>query len=163
MTSTPSPPVRLKMRRELLQPLHAPIDANARRVRDQDAENLARLMLDAYRGTVDDGGEGPDEALSEVRKLLQGGYGDFNAGVSEVIEQDGAIVATTLVTQYQGAPLIAFSLTHPTYQRRGLARGGLLRALEALRQSGHTQAYLAVTSTNLPALTLYELLGFQRV
>lgn len=163
MTQPSIPPARFKMRRALLEPLHAPLHARARKVQLHDAESLARLMLEAYRGTVDDGEEGPAEALSEVYKLLQGGYGDFNAKASEVIEHDGEIVATTLVTEYQGAPLIAFSLTHPTYQRRGLARGGLLRTLEALRQTGHTQAFLAVTSTNLPALTLYESLGFQRV
>jgi GNAT superfamily N-acetyltransferase len=134
--------------------------AGARPVRPDDAPALAALMLDSYRGTVDDGGEGPDEALAEVGKLLSGGYGMFNFNCSELVERDGRVIAATLVTEYESEPLIAFSMTHPDWQRRGLARAGLVRAMRALKDECRIHVNLAVTDTNTPARRLYESLGF---
>lgn len=119
-------------------------------------------MLDAYRGTVDDAGEGPDEARAEVNRLLIGGYGPFDFGASELVERDGGVVGATLVTMYEGAPMVAFSMTAPAWQRRGLARAGLLRGMARLRDAGATSVRLAVTDANTPALRLYESLGFAR-
>lgn len=138
----------------------APGAAGARAVRRDDAEPLARLMLEAYRGTVDDGGETLDDARAEVAKTLDGGYGRFDFGASEVIEREGEIVAGTIVTHYQGLPMIAFSLTVPAWRRRGLARGGLLRAMARLADAGYERVQLAVTCGNTAAERLYESLGF---
>lgn len=163
--------MRLKMQRLLSGPegnalaelMAAPATRNlagARSVRHEDAAALAALMLDAYRGTVDDGGEGPEESLAEVRKLLSGGYGTFDFGCSELVEREGRVIAATLVTEYENEPLIAFSLTHPDWQRRGLARAGLVRAMRALQDDCRVHVNLAVTATNTPARRLYESLGF---
>lgn len=140
-----------------------PIEVGAREVRRDDAESLARLMLEAYRGTIDDGGETLDDARSEVVKTLDGGYGRFDFVASEVIERGGAIVACTIVTYYQGLPMIAFSLTLPAWRRLGLARGGLLRAMARLAGAGHGIVQLAVTCGNTPAERLYESMGFRDV
>lgn len=138
-----------------------PADAGAREVRGDDAESLASLMLEAYRGTIDDGGETLDNARAEVQKTLEGGYGAFDFDASEVIEREGVVVAGTIVTHYEGLPLIAFSLTLPAWRRRGLARGGLLRAMHRLALGGHARVQLAVTRGNTPAERLYESLGFR--
>jgi hypothetical protein len=43
-----------------------------------DAEALARLMLDAYRGTIDDeGGHSFEDAKAEVRRTFDGEYGEM--------------------------------------------------------------------------------------
>jgi ribosomal protein S18 acetylase RimI-like enzyme len=155
--------MRYRMKAMLAAPPAAsppPKDAGARPVRDADHQALAALMLDAYRGTVDDAGEGPDECLAEVRKLLDGGYGPFNWHASELIERDGTVVAATLVTDYDGGPMIAFSLTAKAWQRRGLGRAGLLRTMDRLRAAGRERVDLAVTAANTPALRLYESLNF---
>jgi len=39
-----------------------------RLLEDADASALANLMLAAYRGTVDDHGEGPEDASSKTRQ-----------------------------------------------------------------------------------------------
>ncbi|NUQ53048.1 MAG: GNAT family N-acetyltransferase [Phycisphaerales bacterium] len=153
------------MRRKLAADLavsrtHAPVDAGARRVRVEDAEALGVLMLEAYRGTIDDGGETLDDARGEVVKTLTGGYGAFDFEASEVIEREGVVVAGTIVTHYEGLPMIAFSLTLPAWRRLGLARGGLLRAMERLTLAGHARVQLAVTRGNTAAERLYESLGF---
>jgi GNAT superfamily N-acetyltransferase len=128
-----------------------------------DAEGLARLMLDAYRGSVDDAGETLDDARAEIGKLTGGAYGRFDPDASEVAIHEGAPVAATLLTHYEGAPMLAFSLTLPAWRRRGLARGGILRAVRRLREAGYESLSLAVTAGNDPAMRLYESLGFVRV
>lgn len=125
-----------------------------------DAPALAALMLDAYRGTIDDGGGGPDEAAAEVSRLLAGDYGPFDQGASELVERDGGIVSATLVTSHGGMPLIAFSMTASRWKRRGLARDGLVRTLHRLRAAGAVAIHLAVTPGNTAAERLYASLGF---
>jgi RimJ/RimL family protein N-acetyltransferase len=119
-------------------------------------------MLAAYRGTTDDEGGGPDEAAKEIELLLGGAYGRFNTDASEVVETAGILAHATLVTEFQGAPLIAFSMTDPAWKRRGLARAALLRTMDRLRRAGQREVHLVVTAANTPALALYESLGFIR-
>jgi len=137
-----------------------PDDLSARPVRDHDRPALAALMLTAYRGTVDDTGEGPEEAAAEISRLIKGAYGPFDAAVSEVVFREGSVVNATLVTEYQGHTLIAFSMTAPEWKRRGLARAGMLRVMDRCRRAGRAKVFLAVTAANTPALRLYESLGF---
>lgn len=140
-----------------------PADADARSVKHEDSEALAHLMLAAYRGTIDDGGETLDDARAEVRKALDGGYGAFDFGASELIERGSRVVSSTIVTHYQGLPMIAFSLTLPEWRRQGLARAGLRRTMHRLALAGHQRVQLAVTSGNTPAERLYGSLGFADV
>ncbi|MCC6969642.1 MAG: GNAT family N-acetyltransferase [Phycisphaerales bacterium] len=156
------------MRRKLAADLAVSIppppgDSGARRVTRADAEALAHLMLGAYRGTIDDGGETLDDARGEVVKTLTGGYGAFDFEASEVIEREGVVVAGTIVTHYERLPMIAFSLTRPEWRRQGLARGGLLRVMHRLARARHARVQLAVTCGNTPAERLYESLGFTDV
>jgi ribosomal protein S18 acetylase RimI-like enzyme len=132
-------------------------------VRSDDRSALAALMLAAYRGTVDDAGEGPQEAAAEISRLFDGAYGIFDASCSEVVVRDLSVVNATLVTEFRGHAMVAFSLTAPAWKRRGLARAGLLRVMERLRLSGRHAVDLAVTATNAPARRLYESLGFVEV
>jgi hypothetical protein len=153
--------MRVRMNADLTSGRPSPgLDATARPVRADDANCLADLMLDSYRGSIDDGGETLDDAKAEVARLLAGEYGAFDFEASEVIERDGRLVSATLVTRYEGTPLIAFSMTASEWKRRGLARGGLLRTMDRLRKASQPQVSLAVTKGNVPAEALYVSLGF---
>lgn len=153
----------------------APLDG-ARGPQAEDAEALATLMIDAYHGTIDDGGETIEFAREEVARLLSHQWGRFDVGdaaASVVVEREGELASATLVTHLSGTewpsatswdtgPFIAFSMTSPRWQRLGLARAGLLRAVTKLTQRGEKTLKLVVTRGNEPAERLYESLGFVR-
>jgi GNAT superfamily N-acetyltransferase len=50
----------------------------------------------------------------------------------------------------------------PEYRGRGLGRALVLKALHGFQAAGLQRAYLEVTASNLPALQLYQQLGFRR-
>lgn len=145
-----------------------------RRVRAEDAEALARLMIDAYRGTIDDGGETIEFAREEIARLMSHEWGRFEVGdaaVSVVVEREGTLASATLITHLSGTewpsatswdtgPFVAFSMTSPRWQRRGLARAGLARVMADLAQRGEKTLKLVVTRGNEPAERLYASLGF---
>ncbi len=143
--------------------MHRPVadDPQARPPTPDDATALAHLMLDAYRDTIDDDGESLDDARATVQQLFAGDFGDLLWPVSEVVERAGRVVAATLLTRWQGHPFVAFTMTAPLHQGRGLARAGLLRAINRLAADGRTTVRLVVTQGNAPAERLYERLGFR--
>jgi len=121
---------------------------------------LAELMLDAYRGTIDDEGESLDDAIGVVESLFKGVFGVLDTGASVVFAEKGNLLAATIVTHHEDHPLVAFSMTHPTATRRGLARRGLRHAIGQLARSGCRDLRLVVTSGNLAAEALYASEGF---
>lgn len=125
-----------------------------------DAEKLAELVLAAYRGTIDDEGETPDETLEMVRQLFAGEYGVMLWNVSELCLSQGRPVAATICTVWQGRPFVAFMVTAPEWKGRGLARAGLTRAINRLAAAGDPLLRLVVTVGNVPAEKLYTSLGF---
>lgn len=52
--------------------------------------------------------------------------------------------------------------THPAFQGRGLANAVMAAGLQRLQKMGMTQANVCVETENLPAIHLYESLGFKR-
>ena len=126
-----------------------------------DAEALARLMHAAYRGGIDDEGETPDDTRTTVRQLFEGAFGAMLWSVSEVAECDRELVAATLLTLWSGGPFVAFAITAPGHRRRGLARSGLVRAMNRLAAGDETVLRLVVTQGNTAAEALYESLGFR--
>ena len=134
----------------------------------EDADALARLMLDSYRGTVDDAGETLDDASRDVAKLFAGDFGAMDWQASLVLEDARGLIAATIVTRDRVAPpplspgeaFLAFSMTAPECKRRGLARAGLECVIAELRRRGEPRLHLVVTRTNTPAVMLYRSLGF---
>lgn len=118
-------------------------------------------MLAAYRGTIDDAGEGLAEAAAEISRYFSGAYGTPDLAASDVTQRESALASATLITHFQDSPLLAFSMTAPAWKRRGLARAGLLRAMHRLRMAGHRRLRLVVTIGNTPAESLYAELNFQ--
>lgn len=135
----------------------------ARTIARGDAEALGALMYAAYHGTIDDEGETPEESVAEMRRTLAGQYGPLLQNCSFVIEEDGRALAATLVTEWRDAPLLAFAMTRPEAQGRGMATFLIRRSINALLTEGHTELLLAVTEGNAPAQHLYAKLGFRVV
>jgi ribosomal protein S18 acetylase RimI-like enzyme len=147
------------MQLDLRTPLGGPAHA-VRHPRLDDREQLAELMLAAYRGAADDDGETIVEARQEIDNVLVNVDRPLVPDASFVIETDGILASASLVALFRGAPLVAHLMTHARYKRRGLGVAALLRSAEALRAQGWTTLGLYVTDSNEPAVTLYRKLGF---
>lgn len=149
--------------RAALAPRRVAEDPRARVPQPEDGDALAVLMLEAYRGTIDDEGETTEETRAAVQQLFDGDFGPLLWAVSEVIEEGGRLLAATLITLWDDRPFVAFTVTTPSHQGQGLARAGLERAMNRLRAGDGTELQLMVTRGNAPAESLYASLGFRRV
>lgn len=78
-----------------------------------------------------------------------------------VIESDGRIVATTLLTFSRRAGYLSMVVVDPAYRRRGFARELIERARRATRARGKPFVALDVLASNAPARTLYEQVGYR--
>ena len=135
-----------------------------------DVESLARLLLVAYRGTMDDEGETLEDSRAVVRQLFAGEFGAMAWSISELTEWVDShaaaagrpvAIAATLCTRFEERPFVAFSVTDPLFQRPGLARAGLVRAFGRLADAGESVLRLVVTRGNGRAERLYASLGFE--
>lgn len=122
---------------------------------------LSQLMLDAYRGTIDDNEETLEDAIKMTQDTFAGGIGPFLKDCSWLIERDGKVLACTLLTLWRGEPLLAEVLTDPSAQNQGLGAFLIKKSINALLARGYSDLTLFVTKGNLPAQHLYEKLGFQ--
>ena len=127
-------------------------------VRD-DLPSLGRVMHRAYRGTVDDEGETELDAIGELEGTMDGKYGEFNWEASLVAEVDDVPVSSSLVTSWRGFPLLAFTVTLPEWQGRGIGNRLICQSAERLGGQGFHELRLVVTRTN-PAVHLYRKVGF---
>lgn len=149
----------------LLEPPHEePMVLPVRHPEPHDSEDMAVLMLEAYRGTIDaDGSETLDDARNEVAGFFSGASGEPLVAHSYVALEGERPVSALLVSRYEGIPLIAYAFTAPDSKGRGLAAGLTRRALASLHAAGERQAHLWVTSGNTVAERIYERLGFRDV
>ncbi len=77
-----------------------------------------------------------------------------------VIEADGHLVATALLSFTRRAGIVSTVLVDTPYRRRGYAKRLLEAAREAARRRGRRFLVLDVLSDNAPALALYRARGF---
>ena len=126
-----------------------------------DAEALARLMLDAYEGTIDaDGSETLDDARTEV----SGYFSPERQPMPEhsFVALDGEVpVAAVLVARYEGLPLVAYVMTATAQKGAGLATALTQLTLGSLHAAGERQVHLWVTRGNTAAERIYERIGFR--
>lgn len=132
-----------------------------RPITTDDIPALAQLVLDAYKGTIDDEGETLDEVLKAIQDTFAGTSGELLHSCSFMIEEHGQALASTLVTLWHEQPLLAYAMTHPAAQNQGMGRFLIQKSIESLRAQGYQDLSLFVTKGNLPAQHLYEQLGFQ--
>ena len=130
-----------------------------------DLEDLTRLMLDAYKGTIDDWGTHED-ALNEVRAYFAGERGGPQLmDCSKVYELRKKIVSACLIAEWteHQVPIIAYIMTSAEMKRQGLARSLLITTLRGLRDLEYTEAQAVITDGNAPAEQLFIQTGFERV
>jgi ribosomal protein S18 acetylase RimI-like enzyme len=154
--------VRMQMRlADAVPPASATQAWTIRPVRGHDREPLAALMLEAYRGTVDDEGETLEGAREEVRRTFEGDYGAFLSQFSILAEDGDRMIGASLITLWEGRPFVAFTMTHPDAKNRGLATALMSRSIELLWAAGHDELRLIVTEGNDSAIHVYKKLGFR--
>jgi ribosomal protein S18 acetylase RimI-like enzyme len=127
-----------------------------------DVPRLAVLMHRAYVGTVDYEGEDELGFREEIHRTFNGAYGPFDHMGSRMVAEDRDAVSCALLTRWQDRPFVAYSVTTPSHQRRGLARACLVSAMHVLRARGETELRLVVTPANTRAVNLYSGIGFQQ-
>ncbi len=133
-----------------------PVDAELRALRPEDLDALAHLILDAYRGTIDDEGETMVEAVAEI----QGWLDDtpiLDHSIGAVI--DGQLVAAVLVMTVDDAPFVAVVMTAAANKGAGLGRAVVEAAVAGLRRDGHRRVVLYITDGNVPSERLFASVG----
>jgi ribosomal protein S18 acetylase RimI-like enzyme len=78
-----------------------------------------------------------------------------------VVEEDGRVVATTLLSFPERSGYVSTVVVDPAYRRRGLAQALLERARAVTQASGRRYIVLDVLSQNTAARTLYERIGYR--
>jgi hypothetical protein len=122
-----------------------------------DADALARLVLDAYRGTIDDEGENIDDALRFVQPALS----EPLLAASWLALDGERPVSMLLVKRWRRRPLVHVVATHPDYARRQLAATLLERTLAALSSAGETVLDACITQGNTASLALFTRRSFE--
>jgi ribosomal protein S18 acetylase RimI-like enzyme len=116
-----------------------------------------------------------DSLESEDRPLFgDGGANDwfmrFNPAAARlangfVWQADGRLVgnATLLTTKLWDRFLVANVAVHPSYRRRGIARGLMQAVTASVRSRGGRVILLQVVKGNQPAIDLYRSLGYESI
>ena len=131
----------------------------------QDISELAELMLDAYKGTVDYDGEGMPESVKEVKSYFERADSVAMLEQSFVAVAGNRLAAACLMSKWEKReePLIAYIMTRASFKGRGLASALTSLMLESLRDSGRPGVTAFVTDGNTPSEKLLSRLGFKRL
>lgn len=124
-----------------------------------DREQLATVILDAYRGTVDDEGEDHDAALAAVDEWLS----LVESPHSVVLEEDGRLVAVSFVVSVAGRQYIDPVATVSGRKREGLGRAAVATSIRSLHEAGVREVGAVITDGNTASEGLFTSLGFVRV
>lgn len=139
----------------------SPHDLQVRSISPDDLEGLARLMLDAYLGTIDYEDEGLEDAIEEVTSFFDDDRALLDR--SYLVEDDGTIASAVLVSLSEGRPFIGYVMTLASHKSQGLARLVAATALERLAGDGHETVVLYITEGNTPSEALFRSLGAVQV
>jgi predicted N-acetyltransferase YhbS len=120
---------------------------------------LAALLLDAYRGSVDDEGETQREAVEAMSDFLEMHIPEYS-----VVVRDGAdYVAFSFVVLVNGVHYIDPVVTAARRKRQGLGSLAVSLCLDRLRAGGVREVGAVITDGNKPSERLFATLGFTRV
>lgn len=129
-----------------------------RRVRDTDRSELAALLLDAYRGTIDDEGEDLDDALAAVDTFLAARHDEH----SLVVTEGERVVAMACVTVVAGVHYVDPIVVASDRKRTGLGGDAVRLVLGSLAGAGVTEVGATITDGNVASERLFLRLGFTR-
>jgi GNAT superfamily N-acetyltransferase len=149
-----------------LQPAQMSVPGvRTRKLRATDDVALGQLTWAAFRGTADDEYAAPSDASADASGTLTGAWGPVLWYASRVAEAGSLLAGASIIVRdeaHQYQPLLAFILTDPDWQRRGIGRRLIEESIARLDSAGVSELHLAVTRGN-PATRLYERLGFRTV
>ncbi|MDP2293294.1 MAG: GNAT family N-acetyltransferase [Actinomycetota bacterium] len=132
---------------------------SVRSVGRDDREALAALMLAAYRGTIDDEGEGDAEALEAIDHY----FATMEWQHSVVCEHDDRLVAMSFVVVVDGRHYIDPVATAASHKGQGLGTAIVTVSLRSLADAGITEVGATITDGNTASERLFTGLGFVRV
>lgn len=116
----------------------------------------------AFQGSADDEYNGPGDAGAEASATLAGRWGPVVWQASLAAEVKSALIAAVIIVlddAHERLPLLAFAVTDPACQRRGIGRWLIEDSMHRLDLIGTKELHLAVIPGN-PAMALYQRLGF---
>jgi GNAT superfamily N-acetyltransferase len=146
-------------------PLAAPVQVRVRTLSRADERVLGELMWLAFQGSTDEEYSAPADAGADAAGALAGRWGPVVWQASLAAELDSAVVSAVIIVlndTHQYWPLLAFAMTDPACQRRGIGRWLIGESIRRLDAIGVKELHLAVTRGN-PAFALYQRLGFEVV
>jgi len=143
---------------DLTSPVPVPDVENAfvRSVTRDDLDGLARLMLDAYVGTIDYEDEELDDAVDEIRSYLDRGPLLQHSFVAELGRE---IASAVLVSLLDNTPFIGYVMTLPAHKGEGLAQLVTTSSMSSLAEDGHRNIVLYITEGNKPSEALFRSVG----
>lgn len=127
-----------------------------------DVEALGRLYFEATDARVDS----VADAVADMRRGVDGDYGEYWPNASPLVEHDHEVVAAIQTVRRAPwadtppCPWINEVFTAPDHRRRGLARALLTKCMIVVAGAGQKQIALRVNEDNTAARTLYEQLRF---
>ena len=128
-----------------------------------DCELLGSLMLDAYRGTVDERYETATDATAHIGRYFEGEFGKPLLTCSYMALHNVRPIGVTLVSMDGDEPLLAQAYTAPDWQNRGVATALIQMSMNALAVDGLRVLNLVVSVGNQSAEHVYRKLGFEPV
>ena len=130
----------------------------ARHPVDTDRDALAALLLDGYRGTIDDEGEDLDDAYVVIDEYLA----RIERRSSFVVFEQDTVVAFSFVVVVDQIHYIDPVVVAPARKQRGLARATVQLCLASLAAAGIAEVGAAITDGNIASERLFAGLGFRR-
>lgn len=119
---------------------------------------LAVLLLDAYRGTVDDEGE----TLVEAREAMSAFFARHVPEYSVVLRRQTELLAFSFVVIEDGLHYIDPVVTAATCKRQGLATIAVSTSLDRLHEAQIREVGAVITDGNTASEALFAKLGFTR-
>lgn len=134
-------------------------DVNVRAPLASDRDGLAALMLDAYGGTIDDEGEGIDEALEAVDHYVN----SLEPRWSVVAERGGVLVGMCFVATVEGRYYIDPIAVGAESKTTGIGRSLVRGVLATMSDAGVDEVGAVITDGNTASEKLFRGLGFDRL
>ncbi|MBP1041923.1 GNAT family N-acetyltransferase [Vagococcus sp. BWB3-3] len=154
-------PSKRIMKLDLVAGTYKPADRQFQDITSVKITDLASLFSESFAGTVDDEQETLEEWCEEIRAFSLNKYGPFINDASFVVTHDDMPIAAITCSLFKNVPLITYIVTHPNFQRQSLGKELLNKLIASLKSLQYTTVYLVASNNNLPAISLYESMGFQ--
>lgn len=125
---------------------------------DSHREELSVLMLDSYRGTIDDEGEDLDDAHEAIAHYLAA----IERSHSFVVLEQGTVVAFSFVLVVNGVHYVDPVVVAPARKQRGVGRAAVELCMGSLADAGVSEVGATITDGNIASECLFASLGFTR-